>query len=146
MCIYCCTFIQLNDYWIQKFGLAINKKIYISIDNWVQLLIQKKFTIKDMNKLIKDLHLETEVFLIEDEDEDEDEHDDGNGKKWIQRNLFFEYCLEDYKKGQLDNIVGKMIPNEIMETIIDSCDCQSIRIHFLSCTQSAYEKEGDASP
>ena len=141
MCIYCCTFIQLNDYWIRKFGLAINKKFYISIDNWVQLLIQKSFTIKDMNNLIKDLHLETEVSLI---DEDEDEHDDGNGKKWIQRNLFFDYCLEDYKKGQLD-IVGKMIPNEIMETIIDSCDCQSIRIHFLSCTQSAYEK-GDASP
>lgn len=131
----------MNDYWIRKFGLAINKKFYISIDNWVQLLIQKSFTIKDMNNLIKDLHLETEVSLI---DEDEDEHDDGNGKKWIQRNLFFDYCLEDYKKGQLD-IVGKMIPNEIMETIIDSCDCQSIRIHFLSCTQSAYEK-GDASP
>ena len=141
MCIYCCTFIQLNDYWIKKFGLAINKKNYISIDNWVQLMIQKSFTIKDMNSLIKDLHLETEVSLI---DEDEDDHDDGNGKKWIQRNLFFDYCLEDLKKGQLD-VVGKMIPNEIMEKIIDSCDCQSIRIHFLSCTQSAYEK-GDASP
>ncbi len=81
----------MNDYWIKKFGLAINKKIYISIDNWVQLMIQKSFTIKDMNSLIKDLHLETEVSLI---DEDEDEHDDGNGKKWIQRNLFFDYCLK----------------------------------------------------
>ena len=30
MCIYCCTFIQLNDYWKQMFGLVIDKTYYIS--------------------------------------------------------------------------------------------------------------------
>jgi hypothetical protein len=56
MCIYCYTFIQLDDYWIKKFGLEINKKNYISIDNWSQLIHRETFTIKDVNNLIKDLH------------------------------------------------------------------------------------------
>lgn len=146
MCIYCCTFIQLNDYWIKRFGLGINKNNYISIDNWGQLVNQKSFTIKDMNNLIKELHLETEVSLI---DEDEDEHEDGNGKKWIQRQQFFDYCLEDFKKGQSDIVksVGKIIPTEIMDQIIDSCgndDCKPICTHIPGCTVYAYEK-GDSS-
>ena len=144
MCIYCCTFIQLNDYWIKKFGLAINKKNYISIDNWGQLVLD--FTIKQMNDLLKDLHLETEVSLI---DEDEVEHhEDGNGEKWIQRNQFFDYCLEDCKKGRMDIVksVGKIIPTKIMDKIIDSCgkdDCKPICIQ-LGCIKYAYEK-GDSS-
>ena len=135
----------MNDYWIKKFGLAINKKNYISIDNWGQLVLD--FTIKQMNDLLKDLHLETEVSLI---DEDEVEHhEDGNGEKWIQRNQFFYYCLEDCKKGRMDIVksVGKIIPTEIMNKIIDSCgkdDCKPICIQ-LGCTKYAYEK-GDASP
>ena len=135
MCIYCCTFIQLNDYWKQMFGLVINKTYYISIDNWATLMQQSSFTIKDMNTLIKDLHLEKDVFLI---NEDEEE----NQNKWIQRNQFFDYCLEDCKKGQSDIVksVGKIIPSEIMDKIIDSCG-KSIRIQFLSCTQTAYETD-----
>ena len=135
MCIYCCTFIQLNDYWKQMFGLDINRTYYISMDNWATLMQQSSFTIKDMNTLIKDLHLEKEVFLI---NEDEEENDN----KWIQRNQFFDYCLEDCKKGQSDIIksVGKIISTEIMDKIIDSCG-KSIRIQFLSCTQTAYETD-----
>ena len=135
MCIYCCTFIQLNDYWKQMFGLVINKTYYISMDNWATLMQQSSFTIKDMNNLIKDLHLEKEVFLIN-EDEEENEN------KWVQRNQFFDYCLEDCKKGQSDIIksVGKIISSEIMDKIIDSCG-KSIRIQFLSCTQTAYETD-----
>ena len=135
MCIYCCTFIQLNDYWKQMFGLVINKTYYISINNWAALMQESSFTIKDMNTLIKDLHLEKEVFLI---NEDEEENDN----KWIQRNQFFDYCLEDCKKGQSDIIksVGKIIPSEMMDKIIDSCG-KSIRIQFLSCTQTAYETD-----
>ena len=135
MCIYCCTFIQLNDYWKQIFGLVINKTYYISIDNWATLMQQSSFTIKDMNTLIKDLHLEKEVFLI---NEDEEENDN----KWIQRNQFFDYCLEDCKKGQSDVVksVGKIISTEIMDKIIDSCG-KSIRLQFLSCTQTAYETD-----
>ena len=94
MCIYCCTFIQLNEYWIKTFGLDIHKKHYISIDNWATLMGQKSFTIKDMNNVIKDLHLENEVSLIS-EDDDEKEN------KWIQRNQFFDYCL---KNGGIGNI------------------------------------------
>ena len=135
MCIYCCTFIQLDNYWKQIFGLVINKTYYISIDNWATLMQQSSFTIKDMNRLIKDLHLEKEVFLIN-EDEEENEN------KWIQRNQFFDYCLEDCKKGQSDDVksVGKIISSEIMDKIIDSCG-KSIRIQFLSCTQTAYETD-----
>lgn len=87
MCIYCCTFIQLNEYWIKKFGLDIHKKHYISIDNWGTLVGQKSFTIKDMNNVIQDLHLENEVSLM---NEDDDENED----KWIQRNQFFDYCFK----------------------------------------------------
>ena len=135
MCIYCCTFIQLNDYWKQIFGLVINKTYYISMDNWATLMQQSSFTIKDMNTLIRDLHLEKEVFLIN-EDEEENEN------KWIQRNQFFDYCLEDCKKGQSDVVksVGKIISTEIMDKIIDSCG-KSIRIQFRSCTQTAYETD-----
>ena len=135
MCIYCCTIIQLDNYWKQIFGLVINKTYYISIDNWATLMQQSSFTIKDMNHLIKDLHLEKEVFLIN-EDEEENEN------KWIQRNQYFDYCLEDCKKGQSDIVksVGKIISSEIMDKIIDSCD-KSIRIQFLSCTQTAYETD-----
>ena len=135
MCIYCCTIIQLDNYWKQIFGLVINKTYYISIDNWATLMQQSSFTIKDMNTLIKDLHLEKEVFLIN-EDEDENEN------KWIQRNQYFDYCLEDCKKGQSDIVksVGKIISTEIMDKIIDSCG-KSIRIQFLSCTQTAYETD-----
>jgi len=135
MCIYCCTFIQLDNYWKQMFGLVANKTYYISIDNWATLMQQSSFTIKDMNTLIKDLHLEKEVFLIN-EDEEENEN------KWIQRNQFFDYCLEDCKKGQSDIMksVGKIISSEIMDKIIDSCG-KSIRIQFLSCTQTAYETD-----
>jgi len=131
MCIYCCTFIQLDNYWKQIFGLVINKTYYISIDNWATLMQQSSFTIKDMNTLIKDLHLEKDVFLI---NEDED--------KWIQRNQYFDYCLEDLKKGQSDIVksVGKIITSEIMDKIIDSSG-KSIRIQFLSCTQTAYETD-----
>lgn len=40
--------------------------------------------------------------------------------------------------------VGKIMPVEIMDKIIDSCEkknnnCKLIRIQFLNCTQSAYE-------
>ena len=135
MCIYCCTFIQLDNYWKQMFGLVINKTYYISIDNWATLMQQSSFTIKDMNTLIKDLHLEKEVFLI---NEDEEENDN----KWIQRNQFFDYCLEDCKKGQSDIVksVGQIIPTEIMDKIIDSCG-KSIRIKFLNSTQTAYETD-----
>lgn len=140
MCIYCYTFIQLDDYWIKKFGLAINKKNYISIDNWSQLVHQlidrENFTIKDINNLIKDLHLETEVSLI-------DEDEDGiNEKKWIQINRFFDYCLEDLKKGQSDLVksVGKIIPTEIMDKMIDSCDRKPICYNILGSTYYAYEK------
>ena len=135
MCIYCCTFIQLDNYWKQMFGLVANKTYYISIDNWATLMQQSSFTIKDMNTLIKDLHLEKEVFLI---NEDEEE----NQNKWIQRNQFFDYCLEDYKKGQSDVVksVGKIITTEIMDKIIDSSS-KSIRVQFLSCTQTAYETD-----
>ena len=123
MCIYCTTFIQLNEYWITTFGLDIHKKHYISIDNWATLIGQKSFTIKDMNNVIKDLHLENEVSLI---DEDEE-----NENKWIQRNQFFDYCL---KNGGIGNI----IPTEVMDKIIDSGD-KSTRVKFLNCTQTAYE-------
>ena len=54
MCIYCCTYIQLNDYWINMYCLNINKKYYISINNWSQLLLQRSFTLQDMTNLIKD--------------------------------------------------------------------------------------------
>jgi len=135
MCIYCCTFIQLDNYWKQVFGLVINKTYYISIDNWATLMQQSSFTIKDMNTLIKGLHLEKKVFLIN-EDEEENEN------KWIQRNKFFDYCLEDCKKGQSDIVksVGKIIPTEIMDKIIDSCG-KAIRIKFLNSTQTAYETD-----
>ena len=135
MCIYCCTFIQLNDYWKQMFGLVINKTYYISMDNWATLMQQSSFTIKDMNTLIKDLDLEKEVSLMN-EDEEEKEN------KWIQRNQFFDYCLEDCKKGQSDIVksVGKIIPTEIMDKIIDSCG-KSIHIKFLNSTQTAYETD-----
>jgi len=135
MCIYCCTFIQLDNYWKQVFGLVINKTYYITIDNWATLMQQSSFTIKDMNTLIKGLHLEKKVFLIN-EDEEENEN------KWIQRNKFFDYCLEDCKKGQSDIVksVGKIIPTEIMDKIIDSCG-KAIRIKFLNSTQTAYETD-----
>jgi aspartokinase len=119
------------------FGLVINKTYYISLDNWATLIQQSSFTIKDMNNLIKDLHLEKEVSLM-----NEDEAEDENQNKWIQRNQYFDYCLEDCKKGQSDIIksVGKTISSEIMDKIIDSCG-KSIRIQFLSCTQTAYETD-----
>ncbi len=129
MCIYCNTYIQLNDYWKQKFELDINKKHYISIDNWGTLINQKSFTIKDMNNVIQDLHLENEVSLI---NEDEDENED----KWIQRNQFFDYC---FKKGGIQSI-GNIISTEVMDKIIDSGD-KSTRIKFLNCTQTAYETD-----
>jgi len=125
----------LDNYWKQVFGLVINKTYYISIDNWATLMQQSSFTIKDMNTLIKGLHLEKKVFLIN-EDEEENEN------KWIQRNKFFDYCLEDCKKGQSDIVksVGKIIPTEIMDKIIDSCG-KAIRIKFLNSTQTAYETD-----
>ena len=135
MCIYCMTYMQLNEYWITMFGLDINKKHYISIDNWATLMGQKSFTIKDMNNVIKDLYLEKEVSLMNEEaDETED--------KWVQRNLFFDYCLEDCKKGQLDVIksVGNIIPTETMDEIIGSGG-KATRIKFLNTTQSAYETD-----
>jgi len=152
MCIYCCTYIQLNDYWIKMYGLDINKKYYISIDNWSQLLLQRSFTLTDMANLIKDLHLEKEVSLNIDVNEPVGEDEN----MWIQRSLYFDYCLENVKKGQPDSIksVGKIVPTEMMDKIIDSCgndksiqdehvpiNCKSICIQFLSCTQSAYETE-----
>jgi len=125
----------LDNYWKQVFGLVINKTYYITIDNWATLMQQSSFTIKDMNTLIKGLHLEKKVFLIN-EDEEENEN------KWIQRNKFFDYCLEDCKKGQSDIVksVGKIIPTEIMDKIIDSCG-KAIRIKFLNSTQTAYETD-----
>uniref|UniRef100_A0A6C0HKB3 Uncharacterized protein n=1 Tax=viral metagenome TaxID=1070528 RepID=A0A6C0HKB3_9ZZZZ len=131
MCIYCYTFIQLDDYWIKKFGLAINKKNYISMDNWSQLVHQLvDREIKYINNMIKDLHLETEVSLID---------EDGiNEKKWIQMNRYFDYCLEDLKKGQSDLVksVGKIIPTEI----IDTCDRKPICCNIFGGTYYAYEK------
>ena len=134
MCIYCCTYIELNDYWKETFGLVINKKYYISINNWSELIHQKSFTMKHMNNLIKDLYLEKEVSLF-------DENIDMDDNIWKQKNLYFDYCLEDYKKKQLNIVksVGKIIPTEIMDEIIDSENCKLISINFLYCTQSAYE-------
>ena len=88
-----------------------------------------------MNNVIKDLHLEKEVSPI---NEDVDETED----KWVQRNLFFDYCLGDCKKGQLDVIksVGNIIPTETMDEIIASGG-KATRIKFLNTTQSAYETD-----
>lgn len=151
--IYRRTYIQLNEYWIKMYGLNINKKYYISIDYWLELMQQETITIRDMNNIIKDLHLEKEVSLMN-EDEDEIRN------KWIQRQQFFDYCLEDFKKGtQWDtttsslivNItpqysvksVGKIIPTEIIDEIIDdSCGYDNaIRIKFFNSTQTAYETD-----
>jgi hypothetical protein len=131
------------------YGLDINKKYYISIDNWLELMQQEIITINDMNNIIKDLHLEKEVSVMneenkkcKDEDEDEDEDEDVEEtlnlarNKWIQRQQFFDYCLQDFKKGlQWDTTtssliveltpqssvksVGKIIPTEIMDEIMD---------------------------
>ena len=85
--IYRTTYIQLNEYWIKMYGLDINNKYYISVDNWLELMQQETITIKDMNNIIKDLHLEKEVSLMneekkkckdddEDVDEDREDHED----------------------------------------------------------------------
>jgi predicted RNase H-like nuclease len=143
------------------YGLDITKKYYISVDNWLELMVQETITIKDMNNIIKDLHLEKEVSLMnedkkkcKDEDEDVEETRNLARNKWIQRQQFFDYCLQDFKKGrQWDTTtsslvvkltpqssvksVGQIIPTEIMD---DSCD-NSIRIKFLNRTQTAYETD-----
>ena len=167
--IYRRTYIHLNEYWIKMYGLDINKKYYISIDNWLELMQQETLNIKDMNNIIKDLHLEKEVSLMnedkkkgKDEDEDVEEEETRNlaRNKWIQRQQFFDYCLQDFKKGrQWDTTtsslvvkitpeysvksVGKIIPTEIIDEIIDdSCGYDnSIRIKFLNSTQTAYETD-----
>jgi hypothetical protein len=165
--VYRRTYIQLNEYWIKMYGLDINKKYYISIDNWLELMQQETITINDMNNIIKDLHLEKEVSLMNEEkkkckydDEDAEETRNLGRNKWIQRQQFFDYCLEDFKKGrQWDTTtsslivkltpqfsvksVGKIIPTEIIDEIIDdSCGYDnSIRINFLNSTQTAYETD-----
>lgn len=93
-----------------------------------------------MTNIIKDLHLEKEVSLHIDEDKDDDEN------LWTQRTLFFDYCFENWKKGCSDVVtsVGKIMPNEMMDKIIDSCgknNCKPIRIKFIGCSQPAYETE-----
>ena len=161
--IYRTTYIQLNEYWIKMYGLDINNKYYISVDNWLELMQQETITIKDMNNIIKDLHLEKEVSLMNEEkkkckNDDEDVEETRN--KWIQRQQFFDYCLQDFKKGrQWDTAtsslvvklapqssvksVGKIIPTEIIDEIIDdSCGYDnSIRIKFFNSTQTAYETD-----
>ena len=157
--IYRRTYIQLNEYWIKMYGLDINKKYYISIDNWLELMQQETLTINDMNNIIKDLHLEKEVSLMnEEKKKGEDVEETRN--KWIQRQQFFDYCLQDFKKGrQWDTTtsslvvkltpqssvksVGKIITTEIIDEIIDdSCGYDnSIRIKFLNSTQTAYETD-----
>ena len=163
--IYRRTYIHLNEYWIKMYGLDINKKYYISIDNWLELMQQETLTINDMNNIIKDLHLEKEVSVMneekkkgKDDDEDVEEIRNLGRNKWIQRQQFFDYCLEDFKKGrQWDTTtsslivklapqssvksVGKIIPTEIIDEIIDdSCD-KAIRIKFFNSTQTAYETD-----
>ena len=167
--IYRSTYVHLNEYWIKKYGLNVNKKCYISIDNWLELMTQDSITINDMNNIIKDLHLEKEVSLMneekkkgKDDDGDVEEEETRNlgRNKWIQRQQFFDYCLQDFKKGrQWDTStsslivklapqssvksVGKIIPTEIMDEIIDdSCAYDnSIRIKFHNSTQTAYETD-----
>lgn len=157
--IYRRTYIQLNEYWIKMYGLDINKKYYISIDNWLELVQQEIITINDMNNIIKDLHLEEKVSLMnEDKKKCNDDDEDVNlaRDKWIQRHQFFDYCLEDFKKGtQWDTTtsslivnltsefsvksVGKIIPTEIID---DSCGYDNaIRIKFFNSTQTAYETD-----
>ena len=152
--IYRSTYIQLNEYWIKKYGLDVNKKCYISIDNWLELMQQENITINDMNNIIKDLHLEKEVSVMNEEKKkgkDDDEDIEETRNKWIQRH---------FKKGrQWDTAtsslvvklapqssvksVGKIIPTEIMDEIIDdSCEYDNaIRIKFLNSTQTAYETD-----
>ena len=161
--IYRRTYIQLNEYWIKMYGLDINKKYYISIDNWLELMQQETLTINDMNNIIKDLHLEKEVSLMNEEKkkgEDVEETRNIARNKWIQRQQFFDYCLQDFKKGrQWDTntsslvvkltpqssvkSVGQIIPTEIIDEIIDdSCGYDnSIRIKFFNSTQTAYETD-----
>ena len=165
--VYRKTYIQLNEYWIKMYGLDINKKYYISVDNWLELMQQETITINDMNNIIKDLHLEKEVSVMneekkkgKDDGEDVEEIRNLGRNKWIQRQQFFDYCLEDFKKGrQWDaatsslvvklapqscvKSVGKIIPTEIIDEIIDdSCGYDnSIRIKFLNSTQTAYETD-----
>ena len=161
--IYRSTYVQLNEYWIKKYGLNVNKKCYISVDNWLELMTQDSITINDMNNIIKDLHLEKEVSVMSEEKkkgEDIEETRNLERNKWIQRQQFFDYCLQDFKKGrQWDTStsslivklapdssvksVGKIIPTEIMDEIIDdSCGYDNaIRIKFLNRTQTAYETD-----
>ena len=157
--IYRTTYIQLNEYWIKMYGLDINKKYYISVDNWLELMQQETITIKDMNNIIKDLHLEKEVSLMNEEKKKGKDVEETRNK-WIQRQQFFDYCLQDFKKGrQWDTAtsslvvklapqssvksVGKIIPTEIIDEIIDdSCGYDnSIRIKFFNSTQTAYETD-----
>ena len=157
--IYRRTYIQLNEYWIKMYGLDINKKYYISIDNWLELMQQETITINDMNNIIKDLHLEKEVSVMNEEKKKGKDVEETRNK-WIQRQQFFDYCLEDFKKGrQWDTAtsslvvklapqssvksVGKIIPTEIIDEIIDdSCGYDnSIRIKFFNSTQTAYETD-----
>jgi hypothetical protein len=141
------------------YGLDINKKYYISVDNWLELMVQESITIKDMNNIIKDLHLEKEVSLMNEEKnkgKDVEATRNLERNKWIQRQQFFDYCLGDFKKGrQWDTTtsslvvklapqssvksVGKIIPTEIID---DSCGYDNaIHIKFLNSTQTAYETD-----
>lgn len=157
--IYRSTYVQLTEYWIKMYGLNVNKKCYISVDNWLELMTQDSITINDMNNIIKDLHLEKEVSLMSEEKKkckDVEETRNLERNKWIQRQQFFDYCLQDFKKGrQWDTStsslvvklapessvksVGKIIPTEIID---DSCGYDNaIRIKFLNRTQTAYETD-----
>lgn len=151
MCKSCCTYIQLNNYWKQFFGLDINKNNYISITNLTSLIWNEKFTIKHINNTIVDLNLEEGIVLL---DENIDINDNGNST-WNQREKFLNYCLDDYKKGltHIVKSIGTIVPPDVMEEIIYSANAiymmdnqvkktnngKYIRVEFAGETVLAYE-------
>jgi hypothetical protein len=120
MCGNCCNYIQLNDYWKQKFNLNVEKNAYISITNFSELLWpNEKLTVKEVNSIVQELNMDVIVL-----DETIDEKDD---RFFEQMRSFFKYCFSDVREGLTDIVkaVGTIVPEEIMDRVRNAANEQA---------------------
>jgi hypothetical protein len=91
------TYIKFNDYWKTFFSIDMSNNLFVRIVDFYDLIFDKRFDVKCVNNMIRDLQLEeNEISLLDETD------DQCVSEIWKTKRKWFDYCLDDIISGSLE--------------------------------------------
>ena len=94
------TYIKLNDYWKTLFSADISNNLFIRIIDFYDLIFDKRFDVKCVNNMIRDLQLEENGISLLDDSATDDLLT--INEIWKTKRKWIEYCLDNIMSGSLE--------------------------------------------